>query len=742
MKQLLKICLVGALPFLTFAAKAATYQVDPVNGEDKEGSPCYKTLTFALAQHGGNSNYELAAGVYSAASGEVFPIQLEGLSGVGITGVGGEAVFDAAGANVRTFVVLNSNTIGFTNLKMTGSSVSYDATVTGQQTASVSLKGSQSVSFSNCTICGNSAGKPSGSNSDIYGAGVSIFECENVQFVGCRISENTMGNNNWGRMLGAGVALSWSNKVTFDKTEFVGNRCEGGSLSAKGFSFSGAAVYSMGGRFNYDYIMTFNNCLFRDNCIATPGNGEQSGACVALQNKSGGGHPTAKFNRCTFLENIGEPIVNVNNNSEASASECVFVGNSMESLGTVEYENCSQEMGTEYGYRDAEGNEPQPTAPEVWYVSPEGSDDNAGQDASQPLRTLGKAFERLKNNATVHVAPGVYNADAGETFPLCLNRRLNVTVLGEGDSIVIDAGGTARVLDFFGCHGLRLENLSVTGGKVLKGEVAEEGGSVRLLGSRCVLRACSLTNNYAEAVYSKGLIQGGGLYARGKMTSVVLDGCLVADNDMIETGGRGGYGLGLAVESIASLQISNSVIRANGTHGAKLTRGGGIYADSVAKLGVFNSLIVGNRATDGGAAIHVKSASELELVNCTIADNMATQTQVAIKSESSNAKVLIVNSILWNEGSETNGAITVSHTLVRGGTEDAANGVITGDLRFRDPENGNYSLRPDSPCLDVGVTFDWMKTATDLKGDPRLRGRYVDLGCYESPRGGLILRVR
>ena len=737
MNQLLKTCLVGALPFLMFAAEAATYAVNPVTGVDEPGSPVYRTLTFALAQHGGNANYELAAGVYGAASGEVFPIRLEGLSGVGITGVGGQAVFDAAGANVRTFLVLNSYNVGFTNLTMTGSSVSYDANVTGQQTGSVSLTDSSAVSFSNCTICGNSAGKSSGSNVDIYGAGVSIFSCEDVRFVGCRISENTMGNNNWGRMLGAGVALWWSKEVTFDGTEFVGNRCEGGSLSDKGFSFYGAVVYSMGGRFNYDYVMTFSNCLFRDNCIATPGNGEQSGACVALQNKSGGGFPTANFYRCTFLENIGEPIVN--QNSKAFASECVFVGNSMESLGTVEYENCSQEMGTEYGYRDAAGNEPQPTAPEHWYVSPMGSDDNAGQDASQPLRTLGGAFARLKNNATVHVAPGVYDATAGETFPLRLNRLLNVMVIGEGASPVIDAGGTARVLDVFGCHGLRLENLSVTGGKVLKGAAAEEGGSVRLLGSRCVLHACSLTNNQAATEWSKGTIQGGGLYARGATTSVILDGCLVADNDIVETGGRGGYGLGLAVESIASLQISNSVIRANGTQGTVKTRGGGIYADSVARFGVFNSLIAGNCAAEGGAAVYIKSAS-CELVNCTIADNVATKD--AINSESANKSVSIVNSILSNTGKETNGVMTVSHTLVRGGTEDAANGVITGDPRFRAPQKGDYRLRAGSPCIDVGVAFDWMRTATDLKGDPRLRCGRVDLGCYECPPGGLMLLVR
>lgn len=71
-----------------------------------------------------------------------------------------------------------------------------------------------------------------------------------------------------------------------------------------------------------------------------------------------------------------------------------------------------------------------------------------------------------------------------------------------------------------------------------------------------------------------------------------------------------------------------------------------------------------------------------------------------------------------------------------------ANGVITGDPLFRAPQKGDYRLRAESPCIDAGVAFDWMRTATDLKGDPRLRGGRVDLGCYECSQGGLMLFVR
>ena len=75
----------------------------------------------------------------------------------------------------------------------------------------------------------------------------------------------------------------------------------------------------------------------------------------------------------------------------------------------------------------------------------------------------------------------------------------------------------------------------------------------------------------------------------------------------------------------------------------------------------------------------------------------------------------------------------------QGGPYDS--GVITGSPKFKDAENGDYTLEANSPCRDRGLTLDWMTNGSaDLLGNPRLvdtRGvafspaALPDLGCYE-----------
>jgi hypothetical protein len=54
--------------------------------------------------------------------------------------------------------------------------------------------------------------------------------------------------------------------------------------------------------------------------------------------------------------------------------------------------------------------------------------------------------------------------------------------------------------------------------------------------------------------------------------------------------------------------------------------------------------------------------------------------------------------------------------------------------KFADAANNNYRLAKDSPCIDRGVINATLKKwlgALDLRGRQRVKGKAIDMGCYE-----------
>ena len=68
-------------------------------------------------------------------------------------------------------------------------------------------------------------------------------------------------------------------------------------------------------------------------------------------------------------------------------------------------------------------------------------------------------------------------------------------------------------------------------------------------------------------------------------------------------------------------------------------------------------------------------------------------------------------------------------------------------IGFVDPDNGDFRLRFDSPCVNAGaILADWQSAsdALDLAGNPRLDrfSKKIDIGCYEFLPRGLLLQLR
>lgn len=102
-----------------------------------------------------------------------------------------------------------------------------------------------------------------------------------------------------------------------------------------------------------------------------------------------------------------------------------------------------------------------------------------------------------------------------------------------------------------------------------------------------------------------------------------------------------------------------------------------------------------------------------------------------------NSQLNITNSIIWKDNANTVISVpnrtSISHSCI---DYSAGEGNIDLDPLFTDPENGDLSLRPGSPCIDSGT----MENApeTDILGTNRPWGNGVDMGAYEMVYGPIF----
>jgi len=159
---------------------------------------------------------------------------------------------------------------------------------------------------------------------------------------------------------------------------------------------------------------------------------------------------------------------------------------------------------------------------------------------------------------------------------------------------------------------------------------------------------------------------------------------------------------------------TNCIFRSN-----KAYYGGGID-DSNAS----NCLLVGNHAIgSGGGAYHGR------LRNCTITENIAGEGGGTCSGH-------LYNTIVYGNTSTNDPIQNVSDpqyvtcVCAEDGITPGTDGCITNAPSFLDPVAGDYHLRIDSPCIDMGANAETNST-TDLEGNPRIANATVDMGAYE-----------
>lgn len=225
-----------------------------------------------------------------------------------------------------------------------------------------------------------------------------------------------------------------------------------------------------------------------------------------------------------------------------------------------------------------------------------------------------------------------------------------------------------------------------------------------------------------------------------------------------ERHGTGGAGVamlsGAAVVENCVIDCNTNDHQAVGTYsqGSAVRLSGGVLR---------NCLVTGNvcRLT---STTYVTSG---KMQNCTIVGNVCNGTSEAYAVALAHATGGTVENCIFAENVSPNltaedgdrlakpnwalaeGAITLTNNVRNccwAGSRAVGKAALDpAKLVFRDAAKGDYHLSGLCRLRNGGVIDEeWMRTAVDLDGKPRVNGRSVDPGCYEMDPAGLMLLVR
>ena len=235
-----------------------------------------------------------------------------------------------------------------------------------------------------------------------------------------------------------------------------------------------------------------------------------------------------------------------------------------------------------------------------------------------------------------------------------------------------------------------------------------------------------------------------------------VEDCRITDNRLVDYVQNGG---GVAFVKDSKGVVRRTIIDGNeAKFGNQDGYGGGIYTPGGGV--VENCLVVSNTANWGGA-VYLENDAAFYMTNCTLVANRATNDQGPEVYYIGNVSPKrFVNSILGAPGEtsvySSRSSITNGHEKVflgcRAGTchcvngdnpfdytLSAASGNVTNDPQFVAAAAGDYHLKRKSPLCKAGLVTSDMKGQTDLDGRPRVSNGVVDIGCYQTLNGGLII---
>lgn len=209
------------------------------------------------------------------------------------------------------------------------------------------------------------------------------------------------------------------------------------------------------------------------------------------------------------------------------------------------------------------------------------------------------------------------------------------------------------------------------------------------------------------------------------------------DGLIIQNGRTKGAGAGVYMRGG---KLINCIIRNNTSDSSN---GGGVYIHTKSNALLINCNIYNNKGTFGGG---IMTWGKTNLTNCNIVNNIATSNGGGIYNGDT---CYAVNSIVWgntlnsysNQIRSNSATLTnVSYSAIQGGYEGIANINLSENndgssplsyVRFTDPNNDDYTLLPNSVCINRGNTIAPYIISIDLAGLRRIKNTIIDIGAYE-----------
>jgi len=362
--------------------------------------------------------------------------------------------------------------------------------------------------------------------------------------------------------------------------------------------------------------------------------------------------------------------------------------------------------------------------------------DTEDDDEDNEYRHIQAAIDHATNKDTINIHEGIYEENINFKGKAITIKSLNPEDPPTVANTIIDGRGMGTVVVFNNCE---KENSILYGITIRNGE-AENGGGIFCEYSFPTIKNCTIINNFAingcgiRCVYASPAItqcnisdnfsneglggEGGGIDCSS--SSLSIDRCNIYNN-FARCGG------GISCKGGSSLNITNSTISSNTARYS----GGGIVCYRNTYTNLANGIISGNSVVKiRGGGIFVQSDSKyystIIINNCTISENSAPRSG-GIEARALATK--ITNCIIWGNLNGNIEAITpsVSYCDIQGGYSIGTN-IINIDPLFGNPDEGDYYLQLNSPCINTGMSGDGIPTHDK---DGNLRDSMPDIGAYE-----------